>query len=172
VSAKEEPETHHGRLSVLARHKLKCRVSLIRTGQSLGKSCRRAVSRQERLVGLSHTDHFLSDWLKERGLPATLLQAVGPYNVDVATGSVAVECYGGAWHNSGRAAARWPQRVRYLLDAGWHVLVIWIEPSYYPLTVEAVDYVVALAQLAGSDPSAVRQYRVIRGTGKVVAFGP
>lgn len=139
--------------------------------KSFDDLCRKAIGRERAGSHISPNDRALADMLTQRGLTVTLGKAVGPYNVDIAAGAVAVEVFGGAWHGGGRAAARWPQRIRYLLDTGWSVVVIWVEQATYPLTVEAADYVVSLCQVTGSDPSARRQYRVIRGTGQEIVRG-
>lgn len=106
------------------------------------------------------------------GIEAVTQKAIGRFNVDFAAHSVAVEIFGGSWHNAGRHAARHDRRAHYILNAGWHLLIIWVEEKFgHPLTIEAADYAVSLMKLAGRNPSARREYRVIRGTGQLIISG-
>jgi hypothetical protein len=139
--------------------------------RTLDDLCARAQSREQRGLHISPLDRQLASWLEAAGLPVTLGKAIGPYNVDIATGTIAVEVFGGAWHGGGRALARWPKRARYLLDCGWSVVVVWVQPPRYPLAIETVEYIVSLAQRVGSDPAAVAQYRVVRGAGQELICG-
>lgn len=129
--------------------------------------CRRAQGVELRQSNVSPLDRQLLEWVPS----GQICKAVGPYNVDVAVGSIAVEIFGGGWHGGGRAAERWPERVRYLLDEGWSVVVIWVDPVRYPLHIKAADYVVALDEVARGAPALGSQYRVIRGAGEEVVLG-
>jgi hypothetical protein len=111
---------------------------------------------------------YLLAMLPDGALPC---KAIGPYNVDIALAPIAVEVFGGAWHGGGRAAARWPKRIRYLLDEQWHVVVVWVEHARDPLTIGAAEYVVALRDQLRRNPALVGQYRVIRGSGKEIIRG-
>lgn len=94
-------------------------------------------------------------------------KAIGPYNVDFAVGSVAVEILGGTWH---AYKAEHAQRTPYILDQGWNMLFIW-DRQQAPLCIEAAEYVVAFAQESSRQPALHREYRVIRGDAKLVACG-
>jgi hypothetical protein len=135
----------------------------------------KAIGRQRTQSHISPLDRHFRDLLAQRGSDieeAALGVAVGPYNVDVAIGlSVAVELWGGAWHRTGRAAARHQQRTRHLLDAGWHVVIVECVSEQFPLTPAAAEYAVAFAERVRSNPPMRRQYRVIRGTGQEVIRG-
>lgn len=113
-------------------------------------------------------ERVLADLLAERGIPSTLQRAVDIYNVDVAidTPPIAVEIYGGMWHNSGHHKRRFFERTKYLLDSGWSVVIIWVDGRRYPLGVGSADYVIALAQELGRNVSVGSQYRVILGDGQ------
>lgn len=137
-------------------------------GQSFEHRCRIALGRERTLAHQSETEELLLNMLPVDAIPG---KAVGPYNVDIAIGTVAVEIYGGTWHAQGRAAARFPQRTRYLFDHGWSVVIIWVEQARYPLTVAAAEYVIALGEFTRSNPTATAQYRVIRGNGQVIVRG-
>lgn len=105
--------------------------------------------------------------LRARGIDLVQQKAIGPYNVDIATGSVAVEVFGGGWHNTHRDGVR----LRYFLNRGWSVIVVWVDTKQYPLTADAAEYVVAHCELAKSNPAAARGYRVIRGSGELLSAG-
>lgn len=141
---------------------------ITRTADDLAK---RAAGKERSQAHISENDRQLGRMLADAGLAITYAKAIGPYNADIATAGIVVECYGGGWHGGGRALARFDQRTRYILDAGWSVAVVWIDQRRHPLSVAASEYVVALADIAGRDPSAPRQYRVIRGTGEELVRG-
>lgn len=108
------------------------------------------------------------------GVETTLQKAIGPYNADLAAYPVAVEIFGGNWHARGRHAARFPDRVRYFLDQGWNLVIVWVLDrrrwqSAIPLTPAAADYIASFVQLTRRDPSTRGQYRVIWGDGKEAA---
>jgi hypothetical protein len=104
--------------------------------------------------------------IANHGLVVTPQAAVGPYNVDLRVGSVAVEVFGGSWHRYGRQRARFPERSRYLLNAGLRLIVVWCNTTNHLLTVRGADEVVAFIQQAGVDPANRGQYRMIWGGGE------
>ena len=63
---------------------------------------------------VSPAEIMLAGMLRDAGLDVIHQKAIGPYNVDLAAGSVAVEVFGGGWHR--RQAEG--ERLRYILDAG------------------------------------------------------
>lgn len=127
----------------------------------------RARMRERTMSHASPREGIFGKYFTRRALEVTPQKAVGPYNVDFAIGPVAVEVLGGNWHAYKPEHA---QRTPYLLNAGWHVLFVW-DLKKAPLCVEAAEYVLAWAQQASGNPSAVRQYRVIRGDGQLAASG-
>lgn len=98
-------------------------------------------------------------------------KAVGPYNVDIAVnGAVAVELFGGRWHLNGRHAARFDERVRYLFDQGWALVIVW---NTHPrtLTTDVADQIGPFVDEMSRHPSPGGQYRVMWGDGKLCARG-
>lgn len=127
----------------------------------------RARTRQRKALGRSSAEELLERWLLERGVPTIPQQAVGPYNVDLGAYPVAVEIFGGTWHFSRNHA----KRFRYLFDAGWHLVIVFVDGRRSLLTKGAADYIVAFLQEASRNPTMGRQYRVIWGEGKLCAAG-
>jgi very-short-patch-repair endonuclease len=105
--------------------------------------------------------------LKMLNLPITREKACGIYNIDFAVGhSIAVECFGGGWHAGGRAAARHQPRVRYLIDTGFHVVIVWVDKRHDGW-INALKNIIANFQKTGGNPASPRQYRVIWSDGYV-----
>ena len=112
----------------------------------------------------------LAAMLAERGVETIPQQAIGPYNCDLGAFPVAVEVFGGNWHFTGKHLARKPERFRYILNAGWHILCVWIARGF-PLSAESADYVAAFVEQSRRDPTAIREYRMIRGAAQIVLSG-
>lgn len=133
-----------------------------RSIEELSKS---AVTRHRN--GSQRTSAYEADLIKmlrSFGLDCREQTPIGPYNCDITTGSVAVEVWGGHWHFHGAHAARNEERFHYIFNQGWHIIAIVISNSY-PLTPAVARHLVALVNTLSSDPSPVRQYRVIWGAG-------
>ena len=100
--------------------------------------------------------------------------ACGIYNIDfVIGGSIAVECFGGNWHATGRAAARQGKRIEYLLNTGFDVVVVWVHESKWHRIgwPAALEHVIMDLQFPGRGPSASRQYWMIRSNGEIWQSG-
>ncbi|MCA1676592.1 MAG: hypothetical protein LC799_31945 [Actinobacteria bacterium] len=115
----------------------------------------------------SPRQQWLAGELAERGHDVVEELAIGPYNLDIAIPehAVAVEILGGTWH-AGKAihCVRSP----HILDAGWHLVLIWDLPGHdIPVGPGAVDYLVAFLESTSLYPSAPGEYRVIRGDGQL-----
>lgn len=132
---------------------------------------RRAIGKERTQAHTSDIERTLGAMLTERSVTFTFSKAVGPYNVDLAAAPVAVEVFGGGFHGSGRHRARFEKRSRYLFDAGWHLLIIWVDSQRHPLGIDAAEYVVAFLEHTRRDPATIREYRVIRGTGEEIVRG-
>lgn len=130
----------------------------------------RAATRERRQLGVSPAEMLLCKWLQERGITMTPQKAIGPYNVDLGTDTIAVEIFGGGWHAYGRHRTRAPERYRYLLDRGINIVIIWVGdgrrmPQLLPAT---ADYIATFYQLASNNPAVRGEYRVIWGDGKMM----
>jgi very-short-patch-repair endonuclease len=136
--------------------------------QSLNEKIQRAETRQTRQRGVSPSEMLLREWLMQRGIDTIPQMAVGPYNVDIGTDTIAVEIFGGSWHGSGKHRETAPERCRYLLDRGFNLIIIWTDSSRWPLSPVTADYVASFIQLTSSNPPIRGQYRVIWGDGKEV----
>jgi very-short-patch-repair endonuclease len=131
---------------------------------------RMAATRQLRCLTVSPHENILRDLLSERGVETVQQQAIGSYNCDLAAFPVAVEVFGGNWHWYGNHLAAIAKRFNYILNAGWHILVVWTNNEFC-ITSETADYVAAYIKTARSNPSARREYRVIRRAGQTIASG-
>jgi hypothetical protein len=130
-----------------------------------------AATRQRLQHGTSPAELKLAAMLAARGIATIPQQAIGPYNCDLGAGPVAVEVFGGGWHWSGHHVLRAPERFRYILDAGWHILAVKIDSKRSPLTDATADHVAAYIEAARRDPARRREYRVIGSAGETLAAG-
>lgn len=124
----------------------------------------------QRFGRLNGSEQLMRDLLAERGITTIPQQAIGPYNSDLGAAPVSVEIMGGGWHHAPIRNARIIRKTRYVLDAEWHVLMIEVTLRF-PVTPAQADYVVSYIEQARANPSAIREYRVIRGAGEFVAGG-
>lgn len=129
---------------------------------------KRAKTREQtRTTGTDNESRFVNA-LKRRGVEKLIPQhAIGPYNCDIAASPVAVEIYGGNWHFSGDHLRTAHKRIPYILNAGWHVLIVVAHQGYDILS--SADYAAGFIQAMRSNKSTVRQYRMVRGDGKIIA---
>lgn len=141
-------------------------------GQTQEHRCRIAQTKETRESGVSRMERVLACWLSEAGFVPSLQKAIGPFNIDVAIEKfrVAVELFGGNWHNHGRHAARFRHRCEYLLDRGWLPVIVWVTRDY-PLERSAVDQIVALMKGRGKPESGRGHEVVMRGDGYVCSPG-
>jgi very-short-patch-repair endonuclease len=114
------------------------------------------------------TDRWFASELRKRKVVFREQCAVGPYNLDFAIGSVAVEIHL-MTNNPARAASK-RKRTEYLLREKWAVVYLWLNRCTR-VTPEAVNVVISTAQLLSANPSTRREYRVIRCDGQLVARG-
>ncbi len=136
--------------------------------QTWEQRCKIAKSKEAAQAGIGPLEIMLADMLRLHGVSFHQQTAIGPYNADFTSGSVAVEVFGGHWHFSGRHLARAQKRFRYLLDSGWHALVVVVTESW-PLIPACADYVVTFLEETSSNPALVRQYRMVGGNAQEFA---
>lgn len=134
-----------------------------------------AISREQnasRHIKSSH-ERTLIRLLQDRGVAVTPQKAVHVYNVDIALTEfpVAVEVFGGDWHSYGTHAARFTERLEYLLNSGWHVIIVWTVQKGIRMkapagiSAGAADYIIRLAQKLGRTKPVRGHYHVIWGDG-------
>lgn len=141
---------------------------MVRTSEDLSK---RAVGKQRNLSHATDEEIALADELRRVGLAVNPQQAVGKYNVDIGAFPVAVEVFGGGWHAHGRHLARLPERVKYIADSSWNLLIVWVRGGTRIDIPAVAQDALAYHERSSSDPTFRRQYRVIRGTGKFYSAG-
>lgn len=136
-----------------------------RRGQKAGATelHRKAQWKQRTLIKEGAGERLLGSWLVEMGFPYTPQLAVGPYNLDLAVGNIAVEVHMASRQPSSSPGTR--KRIEYLLNHDWSVIYIWISHSHF-LTEAAAYEVVALDYRLSRLPSGGREYRVVRGDGE------
>lgn len=110
----------------------------------------------------------LEKMLLERGYQFTRQLPVGDYNIDLAYRDLAVEVHrpGG---NPLAPRSRELKRCEALMRRGWHVLFVWTRGGI-PESGSA-DQVIALLEETGRNPTATRQYWVIRSDGEIATSG-
>lgn len=129
---------------------------------------RMAQGRERTKSHAAAAEYHLAGLLQDRGVALSLQKAVDIYNLDIAIDSppVAVEIFGGYWHGIGDHKRRFFERTVYLLNSGWHVIIVWVDGRRYPVNIDCADYIVALVQSLGGDIPVRGQYRVILGNGE------
>lgn len=128
---------------------------------------RRALGKQRSKAHASAIEYQLAHWLNDRGIDVVQQKAIGPYNVDIAIEEprIAIEIFGGNFHATGRHQSRFFKRTKYILDQGWHFVIVWVDGRRYPMSVSCADYIITFANELRSNPSTICKYRVIRGDG-------
>ncbi len=127
-----------------------------------------ALTNQRTLGKVGMGEEEMIAWLTEAGLEAVPQLAVGPYNIDVAIHPVAVEIV--TQPNNPHHVPRLGKRAEYLAKLGWFVLYVKLSKRH-PLTRGAAQQAIAFREAVQGNPAACSQYRVIRGSGEMVAEG-
>lgn len=130
---------------------------------SADELARKADTAERTLQKIRNGEIGLASLLSTRGMVPDLQKACGPYNIDIALPPVAVEVHVSTTHPM--RSARQRERVVYLADRGWRTLYVWLRPGTEAAD-SGADEVVRHVQRAQADPSSVREYRVIRGSGE------
>lgn len=162
-----------GKTDAAARSAITQAANVAARGRTAGfdELCKRATTIEARTRAMPATEQAVFDVLSELGT-VTRQKAVGPYNTDFAINdAVAVEVFGGGWHSDNRHRARHQSRVKYLLDAGFDVVVLWLDLRYKSTWAATLHHLVSSLQHSRLDPSAPRQYRVIWSNGEIVYSG-
>lgn len=132
-----------------------------------------AITREKTLSGATPAEYLLAGWLCESGVGITQQRAVWIYNLDIAIHEppFAVEICGGGWHSHGRHLSRFHERIKYLLDGNWKVVIVWVDGLRHPLTRQCADHIVALTKLTGGNPAfGGVPYWVILGDGNTASI--
>jgi len=133
------------------------------------RMCKAAITREISGFTRSETEIMLSNWLSQRGIVTIPQKAVDKYNIDLAIDSIlGIEILGGSWHQS---KPKHIERTRYILNAGWNMLFIWVynRSQFQPTIV--TNYIITYLDKLSRNPSTACQYRVIRGDGKEFVRG-
>lgn len=140
--------------------------------QTIRERTQRAKTRQIRKLGTSVIEDIFTNSLTDKGLNVTQQKAIGMYNVDIAIEStrIAVEIFGGNWHSSPHHTNLLRKRLPYILNHGWHLVIIWVDSRNHPLTIQATDYILSFMQELSLNKTIGSQYRMIWGDGKPMAI--
>lgn len=133
---------------------------------------KRALGKEKNPPAMSRWEVLFSEWLSDQSLPFTYSKAIGKYNVDFAIGStVAVELYGGTFHSMGRAADRLHERMKFLINSGWNVYIIWCLSNESTIFPGCFDDFLTFYNFTSGDESEGGQYRVVWSDGDFVSAG-
>ena len=129
---------------------------------------RAAQTRARRLRHVGRYEEALRIALHARGVRMIPQHPVGRYNLDLAIRPtrVAVEVLT-AYLGAAKSAA--PERLHYLFDRGWRVLILWCPTREGTPEPDALaQHVLAFMEATRRTPPGSRQYGVIRGDGQPV----
>ena len=125
----------------------------------------RAAKTRTRKIGRGEKQLF--KWLTERGERPDPQCPVGPYNIDIAVGRIAVEVE--TVNVNPFAYPRMRKRIKYLLDRDWWLCFVMVSSNTKLLLPAVADKVVALAEHSRRSPAIAREHWVIRGCGELAA---
>lgn len=134
--------------------------------QPMTDKLRRALALEQKGAFGSPSEEALAAMLAACGQQVTPQRAIGPYNVDLAMPPVAVEVLGGGWHSIKSAHA---ERTPYILDEGWHLVMVWDHKGGSALGAGAANYIASFVDEMRRNPPGGCQYRVIAGNGQLLA---
>ncbi len=124
---------------------------------------RRAIARQKTLQYISATEIIIRRWFEQRHIKCVPQLAVFRYNLDIAIESPPIDVevkYCSTSHVS--LNKRIHGRTKYLLNHGWHVAFIMIDPNH-PLLEIVADNIADWAY--GLNQTPYPQYKVFNGNG-------
>jgi hypothetical protein len=111
---------------------------------------------------------FMEGLLLARGLVPVPQLPVQGYNIDLALVPVAVEIHVAT--SNPLTDPRRLQRAIDLLEWGWHVFYVWVTQAHF-LGAGAAEKVLAFYQKVQGNHALPCEYRVVRGSGQLVAGG-
>lgn len=120
-------------------------------------------------VRTSSLEVALDELMRDRGYIGIKQLNIDKYNADFVFGNVVVEVFGGIWHWHGAHLARSEQRIKAILDSGYHLIIIACRSK--PITAQTADNLVSMLDILRGDKSPVRHYRMIECDGNVVISG-
>lgn len=126
----------------------------------------RANTTERKQLHITKQERILGGLLIDSGLSITPQKAVGIYNLDIALDAfpIAIEIYGGRWHAIGRHKSRHFERTVYLLNSGWHVIILWGGKAS-PVSVNTCHQIHSLVDLISRNEALPAQYWVMCGNG-------
>jgi very-short-patch-repair endonuclease len=127
---------------------------------------RRAITRMQRLTHRFRHEDDIAAILRARGFPVQQQQAVGPYNLDLAlhVPRIAVEIVDAQMVAKRRDV--FPKRVKYILDAGWGVLIVSLRTAPRLDYAAICEQIIACAKRSGRAQTLRGHYGVIGGHGQ------
>jgi very-short-patch-repair endonuclease len=132
--------------------------------------CKIALAIEREQLQISKYEIQLADKLKEKGITPQHQKAIGPYNADLVVGSIVIEIFGGNWHWTGHHLERTEERIRFLLNEGFDVLII-PASNVSPLTSSTASYVYNYIQKSIATPRKDKEYRVVWKDGEYEVSG-
>lgn len=135
---------------------------------SVSTKLKHAETISRKLLQVTALEKSIALDLERLGFMPNLQHVIASYNVDIAIHKerIAVEVQS-AYLHGGKSMK--PQRLNDIMDSGWDILVLYTPRRNGPYTPsELAKYIVAFMQAVRCNPSAQRQYGVIRGDGKPV----
>jgi transposase-like protein len=127
---------------------------------------KQAISKQRTRSKVGIFEDIVIDALKE--LNPIWQLAIGPYNIDIACGNIAIEIHNN-WRNP-HAYPFYTKRIKYLLECGWNVVYIKLGESVL-IDKPTLNKIVSVCKSASLNPSGRCEYWMIRGTGEFIASG-
>ena len=164
----EQQQARMDNTSLKDRKKLTRKANILMTGRTVPvqdsiKSAKTHELNQSRKI--SRYEGLVFEEVKKKGFKLSPQTAIGKYNCDFTIGSIAVEVLGGNWHWYGLHMARFQERTRYILNAGYHIIFICVNNNF-PFNLATTDYLISFIKFSSTNPSIDREYRVIWGTCK------
>jgi very-short-patch-repair endonuclease len=139
--------------------------------QSVEHRLKIAATRAVNPSNVSKYEIAVADWLKVRGIETIPQMNLGIYNIDlaIAESRIAVEVFGGNWHFTGKHAAIYSKRVKYITSQGWSVVVIWAVKVWKTMRFDerCADYIAGLHNVRRFEKPGIGQEHVIWGNGQI-----